>query len=465
MICAKKVRLRYGDSLVAWDVLGTMIEGFWAFANGNELLLTSLCKDLAGDVIKSMNCVDNLRSIRRLFDKGPLPIHDVILFSCHSEATEGRDKVLAILGLSCDADHPDLQPDHKLSIQQVYTRTTLYCLWKGSFALLSLAGVVNHSKRRSTLGLPSWVPDLTRPPLKWPLDNPQALYRAGGPPSGVQVSLESRSQLRVKGFAVGRVVAVSALLTPESELADAEDYKSLVGFASNNEGNTAEKVLAHLKSLVSTVQAHIPDPYPSVVPSASKITRLEALWRTMVGDEGFGGGGISFPAGDEVGRYFEVYMRFMALAGGTDDNVLAAFATGLQGMPTAQDMAACGIFSQLMGRKIMLRRLVVTELGYMGFGDINVQVGDSICVFLGSKTPYVVRDADEDGGKKLLGEAYLHGFMKGEVVESGSGAVAVPGKSACSGTAGVGWQCPARGDSPEWAGQDTSRRAIPFAPL
>lgn len=425
IISSKKVRLRYGDSFVDWDVLGTVIEVFWAYANGNELLLESIGPDVAGDVILSMNCVDNLRTIKRLLDKGtPIPIQDVVLYSCHSNATEGRDKVLAILGLSDDADHPELQPDHTLSIQEVYTRVTWHCLQRGSFALLNLAGTLNHARRRSTLGLPSWVPDLTKPPLHWPLDNPQALYHAGGPPEGAQVRLSNGSRLSVKGFSVGKVIAVSGVMAPEAELTDTRDYRSIVGLMSNSHETSVEMSYRHFDSMVKTTHAHVPDPYPSVTPSSPQIPQHEALWRTMVGDEGFGPGGILFPAGSEVANAFATYAWMLALAGmgQEEDGVRLAFLQGLLGqrlMPTAQDVAACNMFAQLAGRKILFRKLVVVEGGYLGFADANVQVGDEFCVFLGAKTPYVVRRDGEGDGSKLLGEAYLHGFMKGEVIGSG----------------------------------------------
>lgn len=45
------------------------------------------------------------------------------------------------------------------------------------------------------------------------------------------------------------------------------------------------------------------------------------------------------------------------------------------------------------------------------------QNGDHICVLLGGSTPFVLREIDGQDEYKLIGEAYVHGIMDGEVVE------------------------------------------------
>ena len=64
-----------------------------------------------------------------------------------------------------------------------------------------------------------------------------------------------------------------------------------------------------------------------------------------------------------------------------------------------------------------------TTSGHMGMFPYGARGGDEICVFWGAETPYVIRaiessqSVSERGGEefKLIGPAYVHGWMDGEV--------------------------------------------------
>lgn len=59
-------------------------------------------------------------------------------------------------------------------------------------------------------------------------------------------------------------------------------------------------------------------------------------------------------------------------------------------------------------------------IGYrFGIAPTNAKVGDIVCVLLGCSVPVVlsrIDAADADSGYELVGEAYLHGVMDGEVL-------------------------------------------------
>jgi hypothetical protein len=62
------------------------------------------------------------------------------------------------------------------------------------------------------------------------------------------------------------------------------------------------------------------------------------------------------------------------------------------------------------------RRFIITDKGYMGLAPTQAQVGDLVYVFLGGKTPYVLRQAPS-GDFVMIGSAYVHGFMDGEAID------------------------------------------------
>lgn len=61
-------------------------------------------------------------------------------------------------------------------------------------------------------------------------------------------------------------------------------------------------------------------------------------------------------------------------------------------------------------------RPFITGKGHIGMGPRTLEEGDGIMVPLGSKVPYAVRKRGE-GGYRLVGEAYTHGIMDGEILE------------------------------------------------
>jgi hypothetical protein len=63
----------------------------------------------------------------------------------------------------------------------------------------------------------------------------------------------------------------------------------------------------------------------------------------------------------------------------------------------------------------------LTEKGYIGQFNPNVQVGDILAVILGCATPFLLRgyeeDWDEKGSYRIIGACYVHGVMDGEAVD------------------------------------------------
>jgi hypothetical protein len=72
-------------------------------------------------------------------------------------------------------------------------------------------------------------------------------------------------------------------------------------------------------------------------------------------------------------------------------------------------------FSDAVTRAVMGRRFFITRKGYMGLGPADVSLGDLVCILPGCQVPLLLRAVD--GGQVLVGEAYVHRMMSGEVME------------------------------------------------
>lgn len=63
-------------------------------------------------------------------------------------------------------------------------------------------------------------------------------------------------------------------------------------------------------------------------------------------------------------------------------------------------------------------RFFTTQGGSMGLGSPSTLEGDSIWLIAGTEVPYILREVPDTGRLMLVGDAYVHGIMRGEAVES-----------------------------------------------
>jgi hypothetical protein len=69
-------------------------------------------------------------------------------------------------------------------------------------------------------------------------------------------------------------------------------------------------------------------------------------------------------------------------------------------------------------RRMSALRPFLSAAGRVGLAPPTVQAGDRVCIFLGGRVPYIIRPcADKPATFNIVGEAYVHGIMYGEVFE------------------------------------------------
>jgi hypothetical protein len=76
-------------------------------------------------------------------------------------------------------------------------------------------------------------------------------------------------------------------------------------------------------------------------------------------------------------------------------------------------------FVQSIGPKAHGRRLFQTTGGLLGMGSQSVEGGDQVWLIRDSRTPLIVRPKPGTQEFLLVGEAYLRGFMGGEISDEG----------------------------------------------
>jgi len=63
------------------------------------------------------------------------------------------------------------------------------------------------------------------------------------------------------------------------------------------------------------------------------------------------------------------------------------------------------------------RRFIVTQRGHYGLAPLVTREGDICCVIRGARVPFLIRETGIPGHYTLLGEAYVHGTMHGQMVK------------------------------------------------
>lgn len=75
------------------------------------------------------------------------------------------------------------------------------------------------------------------------------------------------------------------------------------------------------------------------------------------------------------------------------------------------------IFLEDQGWYRSQRRFFISNKGFFGLGPEVALAGDKICVFFGSRVPFVLRPVPESGKYRLCGDCYFDEWMYGKVVD------------------------------------------------
>ena len=104
----------------------------------------------------------NLLKFRRA--AGPSPLIHLLRSFRHFQATDPKDKVLALLGIARDVEALGLHPDYRKSCKEIYTDLARTLIQNGYIEVLSLCKFP-----KQIAGLPSWVHDWSLKSYRSPL--------------------------------------------------------------------------------------------------------------------------------------------------------------------------------------------------------------------------------------------------------------------------------------------------------
>ena len=66
----------------------------------------------------------------------------------------------------------------------------------------------------------------------------------------------------------------------------------------------------------------------------------------------------------------------------------------------------------------MDRSFIISDTGHFALGPLSTRPNDLFVVFPGIRMPLLLRRKVGSGNYRIVGPAYLHGFMDGEAIEA-----------------------------------------------
>ena len=309
-----------------------------------------------------------------------------------AQATNPRDKVFAIMGMTSDV----IYPRYSDPIIDIYIEAALKAVTP-PFGI-DLLCCVDHL--HPTPSQPSWVPDWATPRQTASLGYNALhhdVYRASKKPYW---EMQWRTEITEKGAALAVVGVIVDTITGVGMISGEPDLKDLLIPGSP----TSRFVLEGID--LANEACH-----PS---SSSKSTIFGTFWQTLVAGKASSN---YVKAPDEYSSIFA--LLFDSATGRspsfpdqpTDSRKRRLTLENLKVRKPARTYRDMQVAMKSASKN---RRLGVTEKGDLGLYPRGANFGDQVCVFIGACVPFVIRKLGGGNEYQLVGECYVHDIMDGE---------------------------------------------------
>jgi hypothetical protein len=324
---------------------------------------------------------------------------NVLVSTRYAQATQPKDKIYGVLGIVDSTVVPDLRPE--ISAREVYHNA---CLTEIPLRVYELLSCVDHEEPLR----PSWVPDWSTPRVTDALGyltKSWALYCAGGRPvTGAQPPKVILSDDKQEISLHGKIFDNIAILGHCSR-------DPVLSIDDPPQSNSDLKLYAELVLGVGRTHTYL----------VLGTSTYDAFLHTLLA--GRDGSGVASPSTDHS-EVFGLILdattgRSLSLPGQTMSPRRQKGYFNLDSLKTRKPAKTLEDLETALQAALKMRRFAVTEKGYFALVPRGAQVGDKLAVFDRACVPFVIRGRQAEGHRKkfeLLGEAYVHGVMKGEVM-------------------------------------------------
>lgn len=424
---SKKVWIRCGSQCAIWeDVVRAVLSIPTAGGRSRLSVVTQTFSSKLG----SMENVVLIDALRGFTQDARSRSEYVSLLSAMTRsntalATIPNDKIYGLLAIAKDGQDLIPRPNYELSAEEICMTVTAAII--AASADLDIICYTKASPRRA---LPSWIPEWTKRVHSVSMTSNNAgredLYNATGTTKGgkyLRMShtgefLNNGLVLKVRGFELDLVNGLGAveLAAVDTETVDLEE---------TSPANFDEQKSCGL------IQ---PEPEQNRSQYGSERGIFRALWMSLVlGDRDDHADGSEFlnslyvvqaSHGKAIAANVDAFIQHwysinevFAIRGRALSHWFRIFTADPtrpeRGLDDLTDEEAA--FLEDIYIATLHKRLLFTHEGYIGMAPHHSSKGDKVCLLLGCRVPVVLRER-RDGGYELVGEAYVHGIMKGEAL-------------------------------------------------
>ena len=350
---------------------------------------------------------------RKDFDKSNRPpLSLLIVRHQDSLASKAEDKFYALLGLASDVSREQVTISYDTTINDIYQKVALTCLVHDQN--LSILGSVQASSSSTLTGLPSWVSDWSVPRTAYALtfhdefSSTPAIYTAARETKYTWKQPQSKNGLILSGFRFDRIIDVGYA-----------DETNIRVTAITHRQNLKPKGVKLFWLLSCERIARVREKRQTYITGEDI---LDVYWQTLC-------------VGCTLDNFSTIRKEFISFDAvmRTLSNLHKLYLSS--SLRVVEFMVFCFMFQKsvfpYLGIKPpmqidgfdqrvvfgMGRRMARTSRGYIGLVPARTQPGDSVWLLKGGNVPFVIRD--ESGTKRFVGEAYIHGIMKGEAFNEG----------------------------------------------
>jgi hypothetical protein len=417
--CARDATVYVGSEEIPWTELDGVCEVFRIVENSLRSLFyknPSYVRTLTHGGPRSLQL-----SRYNPYAEAP-PLLELLLTHKSKKATDPKDKVFALVGIS-SSRHTFGDIDYSKSMRQIYTHIVRHI--SSTSRKLDVICVKQHDVAQ--FNLPSWGPDWTRPKpgagaTVLGLHHHEPAFNAAGN-KDVQVDFietvengENLYILRAKGITIDQITSAGIPYKKRgapSDVAPAvqafHDWWNL--FSSTNPDPDSITNQARFARLISCGNWVFSTPETYV----SKIEAIFALAEEKLSESAMSGIEPSGPLSrsgtvDQLSRSSTMASSTSSLMQDEDDELAGS-----------DEEEKERLSAMITAGMTMNRRMFVTSTDIMGLGPWNAEEGDLVVVLFGCKFPVVLREISGSDGRKrviLIGESYVEGFMEGEAIAS-----------------------------------------------
>ncbi|KAK7702275.1 hypothetical protein SLS64_009853 [Diaporthe eres] len=388
---------------------------FLAMGGGFTRVIGSATNNIERLKDDCINAANRLTDENRDFESA-MVLERIVWATRNMQATEPRDKVFAPLALllhllPSEQFMARLKPDYSKPVAQVFIEVTSYllenCDKPGRAFMLSLVG---DTTRSQVGGLPSWVPDYSaHTPINIAAQFDRKFNCIAGLDLGIYLDFIPReSKLRLWA---SRFDTISALLPPlfqkgQGSIAELLPWLQFAAALPDFDASGEPAILSMIHSFTAngTRKYDCRTAFDRFRQMLTKVFCLLVSRSQISVDQLLAPGTILSGLLDELER-----------------RRITAFPTCDQLRDVVKD-PGIAFEPEDEAFKFMKEgsgRLFQSTQGYLGIAPTAAKTGDEVFFIPGSTVPFSIRKAKKSGEYELVGDAYAHGVMYGELWRDG----------------------------------------------